>query len=79
MLIEIVSSILHLIFFFIGIRVGMSLKSDKPIIPKPTTPAEWHRTKESKRIEEERQKEVSIMLDNIDNYDGTGTKQKDIK
>lgn len=79
MLIEIVNSILHLIFFFVGIRVGMSLKSDKPIIPKPTNPADWYRTKESKRIEEERQKEVAIMLDNIDNYDGTGTKQKDIK
>lgn len=55
------------------------MKSDKPIIPKPTSPADWYKTKESKRIEEEKQKEVAIMLENVDNYDGTGTKQKDIK
>jgi hypothetical protein len=36
-------------------------------------------TKESKKAEEEKQREVSIMLENVDNYDGTPNKQKEIK
>ncbi len=75
----IVSSILNLIFFLIGLKIGFSIKSDKPIIQKPTNPMEWYKQKESKKAEEEKQREVSIMLENVDNYDGTPNKQKEIK
>lgn len=78
MWIEIVNSILHLIFFLIGLRIGISIKSDKPIIPKPVNPMDLYKQRESKKIEEERQREVAIMLDNVDNYDGTSNKQKEI-
>lgn len=79
MLVEIVSSVISLVFFLIGIRVGQSMKSDKPILPKPTNPMDLYKQRESKKIEEERQREVAIMLDNVDNYDGTPNKQKEIK
>jgi hypothetical protein len=38
-----------------------------------------YKQRESKRIEEERQREEAVMLENVDNYDGTPNKQKEIK
>lgn len=65
--------------FVIGIYLGQKLNKNEQIEINPIKALEEHieDRKIKKEIKEETSK-LEIMLDNIDNYDGTGIGQKDI-
>lgn len=65
--------------FVIGVYMGQKLNRNEKIEVNPIKVVEEHieDRKIKKEIKEETSK-LEIMLDNIDNYDGTGIGQKDI-
>ena len=65
--------------FVIGVYLGQKLNRNEKIEVNPIKVVEEHieENKIKKEIKEETSK-LEIMLDNIDNYDGTGIGQKDI-
>lgn len=71
-------SILNIVCFFIGAKVGQKVNKGEDIkLPNinPVKAIEEHR--ETKEYKEE-QERFNTMLDNINNYDGTGIGQKEI-
>lgn len=61
--------ILLIISFLLGYILG-NKEETKPVIVK--------KKKKNKEVEEEIEDPVRIMLENIDNYDGTSLGQKDV-
>lgn len=71
-------SILNIVCFFIGAKVGQKVNKGEDIKLPNINPVkaieEYKETKEYK----ENQERFNTMLDNINNYDGTGIGQRDI-
>ena len=70
---------LELLAFLIGARTAQKLHKGEDIeLPKvnPMEAYKEHRENVEAKKEQER---MNIMLENINNYDGTGSYQKDIK
>lgn len=70
---------LELLAFLIGARTAQKLHKGEDIeLPKvnPMEAYKEHRENVEAKKEQER---MNIMLENINNYDGTGAYQKDIK
>lgn len=70
--------ILNLLAFLIGAKTGQKVVNKEPVeLPKinPITIYKEHKEKEAMNRENER---LNIMLENIDNYRGDSTGQKDI-
>lgn len=57
------------ICFAFGVKVGRGEKKGEPVLPKIVTP------KKKAQMEKER---VEVILENIENYDGTPEGQKDV-
>ena len=70
---------LELLAFFIGARIGQKASKDEEIKLPNINPVEAYRKHEERAREKQEQREVNIMLENIDNYDGSGLGQKDVK
>lgn len=74
----------YLLFLLTGymLRVlGEPKKTNKESsfsLPKITTPSEMIRNHKEKLEEQQREKEMNIMLENIDVYDGTANGQKEV-
>lgn len=67
---------INLLCFYAGAKIGQtSVRNETIHLPNPVKAVEEY--KESKEYREE-QERVNIMLENINNYDGTGLGQKDI-
>lgn len=74
--IAIVMSIGNILCFLIGAIVGQRVRQEKPIVDNPIKVIEHHI--EEKEYKDELNK-YSVILDNINNYDGYGSiGQKDI-
>ena len=77
-----VVGILNLLSFYLGFNVSNKKQKstkNKEVTMNPITI--YKKTKEKKKIEEDRQKEQEILkanLKNIENYDGTSLGQDDI-
>ena len=73
-----VISILNIVCFFVGAKIGQKVANNEPIKLPNVNPVkvieEYKETKENK----EEQERFNTMLDNINNYDGTKLGQKDI-
>lgn len=72
--------IFMLLSFVLGAYVGQRVVKGESIEVNPIKAIEEHKEekKARKQIEQEKSK-FDIMLENIDNYDGTGIGQKDIR
>lgn len=71
-----VVSLSNIICLFIGAKIGQLSASGKDInVPSPISAVREYR--EEKELVKEREKNQT-MLENIENYDGTGIGQKDI-
>lgn len=72
----VVISILNIVCFFIGAKVGQKVVNQEPLnIPTPVKIYEEHKEK----VERNKQlEEIRTMLENVDNYTGDGTGQKDV-
>ena len=69
---------MNLLAFLIGARTAQKADKGEEITLPSINPMEAYR-EHRERVEAHREQErLNTMLDNIDNYDGTGTGQKDI-
>ena len=73
-------SILNIGCFFIGLKIGLKVsKGEEPKITDPIKAVEDYKEEKEEKKESRKQKEeLQIMLENINNYDGTGSGQKDL-
>lgn len=77
----IVVSILNGVCFFCGLKVGMSVVKDEPIeLPSlpSINPLQAYRERQSNKQAEREQEQLATIMENIENYDGTGNGQKDV-
>ena len=73
----VVISILNIVCFFVGAKVGQKVVNNEPIKLPNMNPVKV--IEEYKEAKENKEKErFNTMLDNINNYDGTNLGQKDI-
>lgn len=77
-LIILITGTLNIACFFIGAKVGQKVSKDEPIQMPSLDPMKTIRDRESRRIAEKEQNKLDIILQNIENYDGTGLGQKDV-
>ena len=69
---------LNVVCFFIGAKVGQKAAKGEDIkldIPNPVEAIREHKDKKQADKEQER---IDIIMQNIENYDGTGRNQKDV-
>lgn len=75
----VVIMIINLLSFVIGAKIGQDISKKKDISLNPikavSETIETHKEKKQADLEE---RKLKTMLDNIDNYDGTGFGQKNI-
>ena len=76
----IILSILNIGCFFIGLKIGLKVsKGEEPKITDPIKAIEDYKEERTEKKEIKKQKEeFQIMLENINNYDGTGSGQKEL-
>lgn len=81
-LVIIVVEIFNLLFFCLAIKINNKDRTVKEKSEISINPVRiYKKVKENKKIEEENKKEheeLKIMLENIENYDGTGLGQRDV-
>lgn len=74
--IAIIMCIANIVCFITGAKIGQFAAQNKEIkLPNPINALEEYREKLEERKERERE---DIMLENINNYDGTGMGQQDV-
>ena len=62
--------------FLIGAKVGQTVAKGEPVeMPNPVKAIKVHQAKKEAEFQ---QSKVDTILENIDNYDGTGYGQKDV-
>jgi hypothetical protein len=70
-------ALINLLSFYLGAKIGQTVaKGEKLEIPTPVKVIE--EVKETRERKKEQDK-LNTMLENINNYDGTGAYQKDIE
>lgn len=70
-------ALINLLSFYLGAKIGQTVaKGEKLEIPTPVKVIE--EVKENRERKKEQDK-LNTMLENINNYDGTGAYQKDIE
>ncbi len=73
-----VVSMMNLACFIAGAKVGQKVSKDEPIeIPK-VEPLKAYREHQERREAEREQNRIETIMENIENYDGTGYGQKDV-
>ena len=78
-LLAIIISLGNIMCLFIGINTAQKLIKNEDVKLPNLNPIEMVEDyKKSKKIEEENSK-FNIIMNNIDNYDGTGANQKEVK
>ena len=75
-----VMGIVNVMCFIAGAKVGMAVKKGKDIsLELPTaSPIEAFKTHKAKKEEQKERDRLNTIMQNIDNYDGTGVGQRDI-
>jgi len=79
--------IVYLLFLLVGFYLGSTRQQNKqdntntlPTIKMPNlNPLNAYREKKEKEELEQAQKELNIMMENINNYDGTSNHQQDVR
>ena len=70
---------MNLLAFLIGARTAQKLEKGEEIELPSINPMQTYREHIEQREANKAQEEMNIMLENINNYDGTGRGQRDIK
>lgn len=73
-----VSGTLNVVCFFIGAKVGQTVMKDEPLKTPELNPVKIIEERREQRVLKEEQDRISTILENIDNYDGSGVGQKDV-
>lgn len=69
---------MNLLAFLIGARTAQKVDKGEEITLPTLNPMEAYREHRERVEAHKEQERLNTMLENIDNYDGTGTGQKDI-
>lgn len=78
MIYYLISTILTIGAFLLGVNIGIKIKREEKIEIIPNIPKKIKEHKETKKEQEEINK-FNIILSNIENYDGTTQNQKAVK
>ena len=68
----------NILCFAIGAKVGQKVSKGEEIILPSVNPVEAIKKHEAKKVAEFEQSKIDTILQNIDNYDGTGYGQMDV-
>lgn len=66
------------ISFVLGAKIGQIVQRDKPIVIPSLNPVKMVKEHIENKKEKEEIEKLNTILDNIDNYDGTGNNQKEV-
>jgi hypothetical protein len=77
-LLLLVMGVVNVLCFVIGAKVGQAVSKDKEIELPSVNPLEAWREEKAKREAEKEQNKIDVIMQNIENYDGTGANQKDV-
>ncbi len=69
---------LNAVCFLIGAKVGQKVSKDEPIEIPSFNPLKAYREAQDRREAEREQDKLDTILQNIEAYDGTGARQKDV-
>ena len=70
---------LNIVCFFIGAKVGQQVSKGEPIEMPSVNPMEKIREHRDKKAVEEEQSRLDTIIRNIENYNGTGEGQEDVR
>ena len=74
-----IASFSNIACFVIGAKVGQKVVKDEPIETPTVNPFKAYREMKEKQEAEEAKNRIDTILRNIDNYDGTGDGQEDVR
>jgi hypothetical protein len=79
-LIILVVCIANILCFYIGARIGQKIIRDEEVtLPNPVTEVREQMQEYRERRENKREQDrIDVILQNVENYDGTGYGQKDV-
>lgn len=69
---------LCIVCFLVGARVGQQVSRGEDIKVPVLNPVKAYNEEKKRRAEEEEKRREALIMENIDNYDGTGIGQKDV-
>jgi hypothetical protein len=64
--------------FLIGAKVGQTVSKGETLELPSVNPFEAYRKHEAKKEAQAEQERIDTIMQNIENYDGTGANQKDV-
>ena len=79
-LIILVVCIANILCFYIGAKIGQAIIREEDVtLPNPVTAVQEHvQAQREKRKSREDQEQLDVILENIENYDGTSFGQRDV-
>jgi hypothetical protein len=69
---------MNVLCFYIGAKVGNAVAKDKEIEMPTVNPFKAYQEHQERREADREKTKIETILQNIDNYDGTGSNQKDV-
>lgn len=69
---------LNIACFLIGAKVGQKVSKGEEIKLPEVNPMKAIQEARNRKAAEEEANKVAVILENIENYDGTGARQKDV-
>ena len=77
-LIMLVTGTLNVACFFVGAKVGQKVQKDETLELPEMNPMKLYREHREQEEIQKNQDRINIIMENIDNYDGTGLGQMDV-
>lgn len=78
-LIILIVGTLNIVCFFVGAKVGQKVVKGEDIKTPDLNPMKAIREAQDKKEAQREQDRLSTIMQNIENYDGTGAGQKEVK
>lgn len=69
---------LSIVCFMVGAKVGQKVVRGEEIKTPTVNPLKAYREHEAKKVAQEEQDRIDVIMRNIEAYDGTGSGQKDV-
>ena len=74
-----IASLSNIACFIIGAKLGQTVVKDEHIETPTVNPMEAYKEHKQKKEAETEKNRIDTILRNIDNYDGTGNGQEDVR
>lgn len=77
-LLSLAVGVLNIACFLIGAKVGQKVSKGEPIKLPEVNPVKAIQEQRNRKAAEAEADKIQTILENIENYDGTGSRQKDV-